>query len=205
MLAVRAPFSALGGALLSCLVFVGLAQLVNAPFDTRNRVLGPPFVLEPPRPAVLQTTPELLVIYDPPRVLAPHPPTFTVDRSGINDEPIRYTRPTLGERPGRRLPLRGFDGDVVADVLVHAEYPPRAITGNIEGWVRVRFTVTANGTVRNAVVVESEPGTVFDDAALKAIARWRYNPRVVDGEAVERVGLQYLFKFTLENGAGSNR
>ena len=44
--------------------------------------------------------------------------------------------------------------------------------------MRVQFSVTAVGTVRDAVVVASEPGTIFDDAALKAIARWRYNPRV---------------------------
>ena len=54
----------------------------------------------------------------------------------------------------------------------------------------VRFTVTAIGTVRDAIVVESEPGTVFDDAAPKAIARWRYNPRVENGEVIERAGLQ---------------
>ena len=122
-----------------------------------------------------------------------------MDRIGINAEPVRYARPTLDERPGRGIRLRGFDGDASADIFVRPEYPPRAITGNIEGWARVRFTVTASGTVRDAVVVESEPGTVFDDAALKAIARWRYNPRFVGGEAVERTGLQYLFKFELEN------
>jgi outer membrane biosynthesis protein TonB len=55
------------------------------------------------------------------------------------------------------------------------------------------------------VVVESAPGTVFDDAALKAIARWHYCPRVEHGEAGERVGLQYVFRFELENSAGSNR
>ena len=63
----------------------------------------------------------------------------------------------------------------------------------------VRFTVTAIGTVRDAVVVESEPGTVFDDAALKTIARWRYNPRVENGEVIERAGLQTMIRFALEN------
>jgi protein TonB len=52
--------------------------------------------------------------------------------------------------------------------------------------VQVQFSITPTGTVRDAVVVASEPGAVFDDAALKAIARWRYNPRVDGGVAVER-------------------
>jgi protein TonB len=63
----------------------------------------------------------------------------------------------------------------------------------------VQFSVTAAGTVRDAAVVASEPGTLFDEAALKAIARWRYNPRVVDGMAVERVGLQTVIRFELED------
>jgi protein TonB len=78
------------------------------------------------------------------------------------------------------------------------DYPPRAAAQNIEGWVQVQFAVTAAGTVRDALIVASEPGTVFDEAALKAIARWRYNPRVVDGAAVERIGLQTIIRFELE-------
>ena len=95
--------------------------------------------------------------------------------------------------------MGGVDGDVIPQVRVNPDYPPAALTRNIEGWVQVRFTVTAIGTVRDAVIVASEPGTIFDDAALKAIARWRYNPRVENGEAVERVGLQTIIRFELEN------
>ena len=63
----------------------------------------------------------------------------------------------------------------------------------------MQFSVTATGSVRDPVVVASEPGTIFDEAALKAIARWRYNPRVESGVAVERVGLQTIIRFELEN------
>jgi TonB family protein len=48
-------------------------------------------------------------------------------------------------------------------------------------------------------VVSSEPGTTFDDAALKAIARWRYHPRIENGVAVERVGLQTVIRFQLDD------
>ena len=42
------------------------------------------------------------------------------------------------------------------------------------------------------------PHNFFDDAALKAIARWRYNPRVEGGVAVERVGVQTIIRFQLD-------
>ena len=68
----------------------------------------------------------------------------------------------------------------------------------LEGWVQVQFTITPTGTVANAVVVNAEPKNIFDDAALKAIARWRYNPKVEGGVAVERVGVQTIIRFQLE-------
>jgi protein TonB len=76
--------------------------------------------------------------------------------------------------------------------------PARALATGVEGWVQVQFAITPTGAVRDAVVVASEPGTTFDDAALKAIARWRYNPRVDDGVAVERVGVETVIRFQLE-------
>jgi len=64
--------------------------------------------------------------------------------------------------------------------------------------VQVRFTITPTGTVKDPVVVNAEPKGMFDDAALKAIARWRYNPRVEGGVAVERVGVETIIRFQLE-------
>ena len=84
--------------------------------------------------------------------------------------------------------MRGEDRDAIPIVRVAPEYPPRAIARGIEGWVQVQFTVTTIGTVKDAIVVAAEPRKTFDDAALKAIARWRYNPKVENGVAVERVG-----------------
>jgi periplasmic protein TonB len=84
-------------------------------------------------------------------------------------------------------------------VRIEPAYPPRAEERGIQGWAQVRFTVTAAGTIRDAVVVASEPGEIFDEAAMKAVARWRYNPRIDRGVAVERVGLETVFRFELDN------
>ena len=62
--------------------------------------------------------------------------------------------------------------------------------------VTVRFTITAAGTVRDAIVIDSRPPRVFDQAALRAILRWTFKPRMVNGVAVERVAIQ-TFDFTL--------
>jgi protein TonB len=92
----------------------------------------------------------------------------------------------------------GIDGDAAPLVRVVPQYPPHAQMKNIEGWVRVRFTVAADGTVKDVRVVAAEPEKTFDGAALAAVARWRYRPRIDGGTAVERVGLETIVRFELE-------
>jgi protein TonB len=77
------------------------------------------------------------------------------------------------------------------------KYPARAANRHIEGWVKIEFTITTNGTVEDAVVVEAQPGEIFDDAALKAINQWTFKEKIVNGVAVEQRAVQTLqFKLT---------
>lgn len=92
----------------------------------------------------------------------------------------------------------GSDRDTIPLVRVPPDYPPRALSRGLEGWVQVQFTITGTGSVKDAVVVKSS-SKVFEDAAIKSILRWRYNPKIEGGAAVERVGVQTIIRFTLEN------
>ena len=65
-------------------------------------------------------------------------------------------------------------------------YPARARDREIEGWVDLEFTVTKDGTTTGATVRAAEPAGTFDRAALDAVKRWRYEPRVVNGAVVEQ-------------------
>ena len=201
MVAIRGPFSALGGALFAATLFLGLAQLVSVPFDVpplidADRINFTRQIVD----SVVVTAREPRVEREPP-IYEPGPPRLGGGERDGGIGPVPFFRPVIdrGAAGRRGIGLRGIDGDVIPVVRQNPEYPPRALTSGTEGWVQVQFSVTAIGTVRDAVVVASEPGTIFDDAALKAIARWRYNPRVESGEAVERVGLQTIIRFELEN------
>jgi protein TonB len=92
----------------------------------------------------------------------------------------------------------GSDRDIVPLVRINPDYPPRALSRGIQGWVIVQFTISATGTVKEQIVVDSS-NKIFEDAALKAIGRWRYNPKVEEGVAVERKGVQTKLVFQLEN------
>ena len=74
-------------------------------------------------------------------------------------------------------------------------YPMRARERGIEGIVRLRFVVGADGSVRDIEVVSSEPEGVFDRAARAAAVRWRFAPAVKDGRPVAtRVRTAVRFK-----------
>lgn len=63
-------------------------------------------------------------------------------------------------------------------------YPPLAKSAGTEGMVRVRYGVSVDGRVINARIDSAEPEGVFEDAALKAVRSWRYNPALKEGRPV---------------------
>ena len=63
-------------------------------------------------------------------------------------------------------------------------YPYKARQRNIEGYVKVKMLVRADGTVGEVSVLDAQPKGLFDSAALKAVPSWRFKPGVIDGQAV---------------------
>ena len=79
--------------------------------------------------------------------------------------------------------------------FVSPVYPPRALEQGVAGWVDIEFTVTRDGSTRDATIRAAEPMGVFDRAALDSVARWRYEPRVVNGIVVDqRVAARVRFE-----------
>jgi protein TonB len=95
------------------------------------------------------------------------------------------------------LGIGGSDRDVVPLVRIEPQYPMGAKQRGVEGWVELMFRITAAGTVADIVVTASNPGTVFNRAAVQAVSRWKYNPKVENGVAVDRAGVRQRIKFQL--------
>ena len=89
------------------------------------------------------------------------------------------------------------EGDIIPLVVIRPMYPRDAAMKGIEGWVKVEFMITEIGTVKDPKVIDSEPPRIFNREALRAILKWKFKPRVVDGVAVERMATQ-IVGFDLE-------
>lgn len=94
--------------------------------------------------------------------------------------------------------LQATDGEYLPIVKVAPQYPRRALSRGIEGYVIVKYTVTKQGTVKDPVVIEAQPEGTFDKAAIKSALRYKYKPRVVNGEPIEVPGVRTRITFELE-------
>jgi len=91
------------------------------------------------------------------------------------------------------------DGEYLPIVKVAPMYPRRAQTRGITGYCIVEYTVTTSGAIRDPRVVDCKPSGVFDKASVKAAHKFKYKPRVVDGEPIEVAGVQNKFTYELED------
>lgn len=96
--------------------------------------------------------------------------------------------------------ISSADGEQLPLVTIAPQYPTRAAQRGIEGWCLVSFSIDGLGNVieDSIVVVDAEPPNLFDRASVRAVTRFKYQPRVVDGVGVQVDGLQYVFRYELE-------
>ena len=99
--------------------------------------------------------------------------------------------------------LSAGDGEYLPIVKVAAVYPRRAQTRGIEGSCIVTYTVTTTGAIRDPYVeneTDCTPKGIFERASIKAALKFKYKPRVVDGQAIEVAGVRNKFTYELEGG-----
>jgi protein TonB len=119
-------------------------------------------------------------------------PDLNIDRSQVQmDTGLELSNASISATDGDYLPL----------VAIAPQYPSRAAQRGIQGWCLVSFTVDGLGNVveETITVVDAEPANIFDRSSERAAARFKFQPRVVDGKGVEVAGVQYLFRYELED------
>lgn len=132
----------------------------------------------------------------PPQMETPQMDSPTPNAEGSGME---FTAPAGDDIAlGGGLALEGGDGEYLPIVKVAPVYPRRALQRGIEGFVIVEFTVTKQGSVRDPIVVEANPEGIFEQAAIDAALKFKYKPRVVNGEPTEVSGVQNRITFQID-------
>ena len=93
-------------------------------------------------------------------------------------------------------------------VRIAPNYPSEALAAKREGFVELEFTIAANGTTKDVVIVDST-SPEFEEPAVAALLRWRYAPSnmscvagagcqaVENAQPVERPGIRTVINFRL--------
>ena len=119
-------------------------------------------------------------------------PSLNIERASIEiDTGLQLSNASISATDGDMLPL----------VAIAPQYPTRAAQRGIEGWCLVSFTVNGLGNVEedSIVVVDAEPSSMFDRSSIRAAGRFKFQPRVVDGQGVAVEDVQYVFRYELED------
>ncbi|SPY43873.1 transport protein TonB [Photobacterium damselae] len=69
---------------------------------------------------------------------------------------------------------------------VEPRYPARALKQGAEGYVVLQFTIDTQGRPSDISVVEAKPRRLFERDAMRALRKWKYQAKVIDGQAVEQ-------------------
>ncbi|KAA1150380.1 MULTISPECIES: energy transducer TonB [Pseudoalteromonas] len=157
-----------------------IVEIFQAPEDSKVRhiqKIQPP----PPMPKVPPKAPPLDTSADPVLAISDFTPV-TIDDFG-DDINNTINRPT---------------GDATPIVRINPKYPTTAARDGIEGWVQLSFSISPTGEVIDPVVINAEPKRTFDREAIRAIKRWKYRPKVIEGVAQLQTGQTVQLDFKLQ-------
>ncbi|HIF9316800.1 energy transducer TonB [Photobacterium damselae subsp. damselae] len=80
---------------------------------------------------------------------------------------------------------------------VEPRYPARALKQGAEGYVVLQFTIDTQGRPSDISVVEAKPRRLFERDAMRALRKWKYQAKVIDGQAVEQPGQTVKLEFKI--------
>ena len=138
----------------------------------------------------------------PPKTPPPEPPAPKLDRLKPTAEKIAIRAATVEtdiEMTSGGFSLGVGEGDYLPIVKVAPIYPLRPLSRGIEGSCVVEFTVTRTGTTRDARAVDGACDGVFRKASVQAALKFKYKPRVIEGENVEVPGVRNKFTYIIKD------
>ena len=199
----NSPLRILGSALLAVPVALGLFMLMNALIDRdfENPEIKARKIADIVKPEetietnVKEQKPEKVEDpEEPPPEIQPLEFDMDMDTNVANLAPSTSVDIELSSSG-----MSSGDGEYLPIVKVAPIYPRRAQTRGITGYCIVEYTVTKSGSIRDPQAVDCQPEGVFENASVKASLKFKYKPRVVDGEPIEVAGVQNKFTYELEN------
>lgn len=200
---LRFSVSGLLGFLITAALFVGMLSLLKGNSNqvkSQDTDIRFSFVKEfkeaAVKPPKKHEKPEQQAISQPPTMPAVaiesivSPEVTVPDNATQGKNQLVLTEMTL---PGIGGPLgRQADNPGAIKAAIAPMYPQAALISKTEGWVEVKIDVNEFGMVSAVTVVDAKPARVFNSAAIKAVRKWKFHPKTIDGKAIPFQAIQTI-------------
>lgn len=137
------------------------------------------------------------------KVVTPPPPTIERQQAAKPQERIASLEGAIPDFEAPKIDRKNFkiavsDRDAQPLVRIPPIMPPRA---EKSGHCRVKFDVSPEGAPFNVTTTFCTQ-RLFERATIKSVQRWKYNPKIVDGRAVARNGVENKVTYRLTDERG---
>ncbi|MGF1768837.1 energy transducer TonB [Enterovibrio makurazakiensis] len=214
---------ALGFSIICVIGLFGLMAEMVTPSETKEKRVGDSLAFDivmvesesdlarkkrvlPPEPPVPPATPQAPVS-NPQTLNTPNLSNANLDQvlpdvsMDLSVSGIQTSMPAVSQSVDVSSQLASIDTGVAQMatpiVRVNATYPPKALKRGIEGYVVISFTIDKNGRPTDLNVIEAKPKRMFEREAIRALKKWKYTPKKVNGEAIEQKGQTVKLEFML--------
>ncbi len=203
---IRFLFSLIAGGAVTFGLFFFMAYLISGGAnraDTQKEQIVVEIMTNPPESKV-QERKRVPPPPPPPPKQPPKPQPPQPENSNPNPGALQFNMPSInvgGTAGGLSGPgAFGRDGEATPIVRIEPKYPPQAARDGKEGWVQLSFTINELGGVEDVQVIDADPKRVFDREAKRALRKWKYKPKIVDGKPQKQPGQQVQLDFKLNQG-----
>jgi len=201
---IRALVALILGAVVTFALFSFMAFLVSFGGERLQKSdPTPPLVINPEKQESKAAQKVRFKPKPPPPPDQPPPPSEVEPETNDADTGMSFEMQGVnvgGVSAGMEGPGSGMmqDGDATPIVRIEPRYPIKAARDGKEGYVVLSFSINTIGGVEDVKVIEAKPKRLFDKEARRALKRWKYKPKMVDGKPEKQTGQSVRLDFTLD-------
>ncbi|MFC3024003.1 TonB family protein [Vibrio zhugei] len=165
-------------------------MMVEKESEVHRRERRPPPKPEAPKPPKTQQMVKPTARTSSPDV-SPQASPVSVKALGLDTAitGINVSAPTIGDINVNQQAMPMY--------RVNPRYPTRAQRRGVEGFVLLKFTINASGQPVDIDIIKAKPKHMFEREAIRALKRWKYKPKEVNGKAVSQPGQTVKLQFRL--------
>ncbi len=191
-------------AIVSFLLFTFMIMLISGEFEAQEKFGAASFDINPTVEDVKVIRRETKVQQVKKVITPPPPPMIERQQAAKPTEAIASIEGAIPEFEAPKIDRQNFkiavsDRDAQPLVRIPPIMPPRA---EKSGHCKVRFDVSPEGAPFNVQATYCTQ-SLFERASIKSVEKWKYNPKIVDGRAVARKGVESKISFRLADERGN--